>query len=62
MEGVAAFLLIAVATVSHGYVVLEEKAYVQLNDANGQKTINASTYNRVAFDHSSSILYNTGRQ
>ena len=60
MKGSALLLLVAVATVARGYVVLEDNSYIQLNDANGQKTINASTYNRVAFDYGSNVLYNTG--
>jgi hypothetical protein len=47
--------LVALATVARGYIVLEEKAYIQLNDANGQKTLNASSYNRLAFDSATNI-------
>ncbi|XP_076465432.1 uncharacterized protein LOC143297141, partial [Babylonia areolata] len=60
--GVHCAVLLLLATVAKGYVVLEEKAYVQLNDAGGQKSINASTYNRLAFDYGSNILYTTAKE
>ena len=54
--------LVAMAAVAHGYVVLKDKAHIQLNDVNGQKTIGASTYNRLAWDPASNIVYNTGNK
>jgi hypothetical protein len=45
----------------HGYLILQDGAYIRLNDANGVKTIAASTRNRLAFDLFTNILYNVGK-
>ena len=45
---------------SSAYVVLEDSEYIRLNDVNGEKTINASTSNRLAFDEEHSLLYVLG--
>lgn len=62
MEGRGVLLLLAVVMVTsvRSYVILQERAYLQLNDKNGQKTVNASTYNRLAYDYDTDILYATG--
>ena len=43
------------------YIVLKDKEHIQLNDASGGKSINASTSNRLAFDEKHNILYVVGR-
>ncbi|KAK7089386.1 mesenchyme-specific cell surface glycoprotein-like isoform X2 [Littorina saxatilis] len=50
-------LVACLAVGGQSYLVLQNKAYIQLNDVNGGKTINASTYNRIDFDHFTNILY-----
>ncbi|XP_005091631.2 mesenchyme-specific cell surface glycoprotein-like [Aplysia californica] len=44
------------ATVT-AYVVLKPKAYVRLNDADGNKRINSSTLNTLDFDYVTNLLY-----
>ena len=51
----------ALAALSTAYVVLKDKEHIQLNDASGGKSINASTFNRLAFDEKHNILYVIGR-
>ena len=59
----ATHLLLCVAAslaLSSAYVVLEDSEYIRLNDVNGEKTINASTSNRLAFDEEHDLLYVLG--
>lgn len=49
-------------SLSTAFVVLKDKEHIQLNDANGTKSINASTYNRLAFDERHNILYVTAKE
>ena len=55
-------LLVALAAGARGYIQLLEVDYKQLQDRNGQLTLNASTYNRMAFDDGTNTLYVLGRQ
>ncbi|GFR66561.1 mesenchyme-specific cell surface glycoprotein [Elysia marginata] len=48
---------VLLANTALGYVILKPKAYIRLNDDNGAKTINASTFNTVDFDYNTNILY-----
>lgn len=52
--------LALVCTCAWSYVILKPKAYVRLNSADGTKKINASTYNGLAFDYTTNMLYVVG--
>ena len=54
-------LLVALVAGVRGYVQLVEVDYKQLQDRSGMLTLNASTYNRVAFDDGANTLYVLGR-
>ncbi|KAK7089389.1 hypothetical protein V1264_024899 [Littorina saxatilis] len=59
MQGGSVAVFAACVAVCSGFIVLKDKEYIQLNDRNGGKSLNASTYNRLAFDPKHSILYVT---
>ena len=53
-----AVLLVSSCT---AYVILKPKAYVQLNDADGNKRINSSSLNTLDFDYVTNLLYVLGQ-
>ena len=61
MDGRSLLCFAAFVVSCAAYIVLKDKEHIQLNDASGGKSINASTSNRLAFDEKHNILYVVGR-
>jgi hypothetical protein len=54
-------VLAALLVGCHGYIQLVPADYVRLQDRAGGMSINASTYNKMAFDDGFNVLYVTGQ-
>lgn len=56
----ALLIALVIVAVAHGYVLLRNRAFVKLQDFNGGYSLNSSTYNRIAYDTATNLLFVTG--